>query len=203
MTVSNIGNRLITAAGEYADTTLELVNKKGDVNLGKKDLERATQQVQNIEDAKDVIQDKAEDFNESILKTKQSYEEESTGLIQSYQGASEQRQKEIKQQVTQRYTKMKNDLASKSKAYFASMDQMADSLEEKKYGLKLASITHRSMMMTLFNGYCQALYYTTFKECDQDDKPLLGDKMDILLAKLFNLQWDSIISKLDGKYLLK
>ena len=203
MTVSNIGNRLITAAGEYADTTLELVNKKGDVNLGKKDLERATQQVQNIEDAKDVIQDKAEDFNESILKTKQSYEEESVGLIQSYQGASEQRQREIKQQMTERYTRMMNDFASKRGEYFTSLDHMADSLEEKKYGLKLASINHRSMMLTLFNGYCQALYYTTFKQCDQDDKPLLGDKMEVLLDKLFNLKWDSIISKLDGKYLLK
>ena len=96
-----------------------------------------------------------------------------------------------------------DDLASRRKQYFASLDHMANSLEEKKYGLKLASITHRSMLISLFDNYCQALYFSTFKLCDQTDKPFLGDEIEVLLDKLGNLQWDSIISKLDGKYLLK
>ena len=131
------------------------------MKLGKGDLERATQQVQNIEDAQDLISDEADYFNANILRVKQSYHEESAPLIQSYIEASEQRQTEIKQQIKQKYTRMMDDVASRRNQYFASLDHMAKSLEEKKYGLVLASITHRSMMLGLFDSYCQGkrLFY--------------------------------------------
>ena len=87
---------------------------------------------------------------------------------------------------------MNNALTLIRTNYFASLNEMVDALYEKKYGLKLASITYRSMMSVLFNGYCQGLFYNTFRKCNKRDKPSLGDGMETLLSKLLALQWGSI-----------
>ena len=200
VTLANEGNRLIASVGEYSDTTLTLVTKKGDLRVAKNDLERATAQVKTIASSKEEIKKRSDTFNGQILVIKNDYEKESKTLLDDYKKAAEEKQQEIKAKIYQRYKNLKDTFSSNKANYFDSLNLMADALEEKRIGLKLASMNHRSMMLNLFDGYCQALFYNSFKECNKNDKPLLTDNMDDLLQKLFDLSWDSIMAPLHGLF---
>ena len=202
VTLANEGNRLIASVGEYSDTTLTLVTKKGDFRVANSDLERATAQVKTIASSKEEIKKRSDTFNGQILVIKNDYEKESNTLLGDYKKAAEEKQQEIKAKIYQRYENLKDTFSSNKANYFDSLNLMADALEEKRIGLKLASMNHRSMMLNLFDGYCQALFYNSFKECNKNDKPLLTDNMDDLLQKLFDLSWDSIMAPLQGLFLL-
>ena len=201
--VSDLGNRLIAATGEYADTTLELVNKKGDVSLANNDIQRATDQLEVIKQSKNEMITAADSYNQDVEQIKKKYEDDSKILIDGYKNAADNRKHEYKKQINQRYDNLMVSYSGIKERYLDSLDQMTEALEDKRYGLKLATITQRSMMFTLFNGYCQALFYNTFSECNERDVPLLGDDMGVLLDKLLNLQWDATLSTISGMYLFR
>ena len=118
-TLANVGDRLIMATGEYADTTLELVNKKGDLKLAQNDLQRAKSSVHAIKKAKEKTSEVAENFNGKILDIKDEYEDQSKQLITNYQNATSQRKQDIKNQIYGRFQAMNSTLALLRNNYFS------------------------------------------------------------------------------------
>ena len=83
------------------------------------------------------------------------------------------------------------------------MSVVVDSTVDKMYGLHMASMTQRSMLTLLFDDYCDTLFYHAFRPCSQEDVPLLGEDMTVLLDKVLNIEWNTIIDKfLPGMHVL-
>ena len=106
---------------------------------------------------------------------------------------------EYETQIKISFQKLRNDYGEIQTNYITSLNQMADNLNEKRYSLKLASINQRAMMLTLFDGYCQALFYNTFRDCNKNDVPSIGEETGILLEKLNLMRWEAITSLTQGK----
>jgi len=51
-------------------------------------------------------------------------------------------------------------------------------------------MVQRSMIMNLYQDYCDGLFYLAFTECS-GDVPTMSDEFSVLLEKLSQLQWDS------------
>ena len=51
------------------------------------------------------------------------------------------------------------------------------------------------MLSVLFLSFCDFKLYHAFKECDQEDVPLLGDDIQTLLLKVENLKFNTIVNR--------
>ena len=51
------------------------------------------------------------------------------------------------------------------------------------------------MLSVLFLSFCDIKFYHAFKECDQEDVPLLGDDIQTLLLKVENLKFNTIVNR--------
>ena len=67
-------------------------------------------------------------------------------------------------------------------------------IEDKSNDLKIASINQRSMVMVMFEDYCDALFYHRFSICNEDTVPAMSDDFGKILEKLNLIQWDTITS---------
>ena len=58
-------------------------------------------------------------------------------------------------------------------------------------------MNQRSMIMVLYEDFCDALFYHSFTECSADQTPIMADDFSVLLQKLKSLQWDLVEAVLD------
>jgi len=74
------------------------------------------------------------------------------------------------------------------------MESMILSVEDKSYSMKIASMTQRSMILVLFEDYCDTKFYHGFMNCYEDEMPVpsMGESYLALLDKLNDIQWTTI-----------
>ena len=65
-------------------------------------------------------------------------------------------------------------------------------LQSKLYDLKVNSITQRILLIDLFNHYCDASYYDSFKQCSEEFIPTLTSDFETILKKLNDLVWNTV-----------
>ena len=82
-----------------------------------------------------------------------------------------------------------------NKKYIERMNNLTAALYTKVASVKQHSMVQRSMIMNLYQDYCDGLFYFSFTDCfGNDDIPTMSDEFGTILMKLNDIQWDSITS---------
>ena len=117
-------------------------------------------------------------------------------LVKPRRGFSYQRffRQQFKETITKAFDEFKQTYLEMRMRYLTSLFGLVNSIQDKIYGLRMASMTQRSMLMVLFQDYCETKFYHDFTQCSSSEVPLLGEDMYSLLGKLNDFQWDTITS---------
>ena len=188
------GRRITEETSNYADVLLDLTMKNDQLAVAQNDLGRAVRDVERIQ-ADLVVFEQSKDFYQISTKhSQEDYENEIDELRQIYNETSQEMLEKYKEKIMARFDNFKQVFAEGKNNYLNSLNMVVNAAQDKIYGLRTASLNHRSMLMVLYQDYCDGLFYHTFRTCDQSNVPLLGDDMDVLLDKLNNLQWDILVN---------
>ena len=189
-----------------------LCERNDELALAKKDLERAVQLVEELEQMLKDLPAAKEDYEEERKKKQQEYQDYLAKMEAEYEHMSQELREEFRKNITAKFDEFKVSqtyLDDKCKCYifcfkfqatfsamrqnyYNSFDALMKSIDLKMYGLKSNSINLRSMFYLLFTDYCDALFYFGFEECNTDIIPVMADDFETLLSKLNDLRWDII-----------
>jgi len=137
----------------------------------------------------------AADYQDTIKRVQKEYEDEVEKMKQEYSTLSAAKRAAYQKSITDKFNAYKASFNSERDTYLTALDGTVTSVQNKVYGLRMASMTQRSMLSVMFLNFCDFLYYHAFEECNQDEVPLLGDDMQTLLTKLNNIQWDTVVNR--------
>merc|ERR1719300_1999510 len=73
------------------------------------------------------------------------------------------------------------------------MNKLTDALYAKVANLKQHSMVQRSMVMNLYQDFCDGLFYFSFTECYSEHYVgTMSDDFGSMLENLKDIQWDTI-----------
>ena len=178
----------------YSDIILDLSERQDELQLARQDVLRAEKQINVIEETVIELGEAKDDYQVDMSELKRNYEDSVNSLQTEYDSASNSSRKEMMQEIRQRFDNFQKGFSSMRQNFHSSLDRVIIAIEDKINGLKIASVNQRSMVMVLFEDYCDALFYHRFLECKEDTVPFMSDDFDMILEKLNFLQWDTITS---------
>ena len=165
-----------------------------EIEAAKADLELALKQVENIEAMLTELAEKKKEYQDNMEQNRKDYENAIEEMKEQYENMTAELRAEFEANITAKFDEYKLNFANLKEAYLMSMENLVANIQNKVYGLKIGSMTLRSMLLSLYIDYCDGTFYHGFKDCDADTIPLMADSFDALLSKLSDLQWDVITS---------
>ena len=154
--LADSGNRLIKASSKFVDAVIQLTIFLNELTMAQNDLERAEEEVSRIEQALEDFEKEKEDFWNQREDDRKNYEDEINRMKEEYDQMTEERREEFKKTITALYDKYKKSFDAGLKAYQSSIGLIIQSIHNKWIGLKDASMSQRSMLLSLFLDYCDA-----------------------------------------------
>ena len=150
------GKRLITASSKFVDEVIQLTIVLNELTMAENDLERAEEEVSRIIWALEDFKQEKEDFWNQREKDRKNYEDEIDSMKEEYDQMTEERRKEFKRKITALYDNYRESFNAGLKSYQSSIGLIIQSIHNKWIGLKDASMSQRSMLLSLFLDYCDA-----------------------------------------------
>ena len=197
VTTSKIGNRLLDKVVSYADIVMQLVHSKDQLATAEADILRAQEEVQNIKDAITKLGDTTNEYQDDMGQNQADYEAKVEELKANWQNATLELKHKLQTEIEERFERYNQIYSDKQQEYINAIQTGINSITKKLYGLKQASMNQRSMIMVLYEDFCDALFYHSFTECSADQTPIMADDFSVLLQKLKSLQWDLVEAVLD------
>jgi len=150
--------------------------------------------IQALED----FEEEKEAFWNQREEDRKNYEDEINRMKEEYDQMTEERREEFKKTITALYDKYKESFNAGLEAYQSSIGVIIESIHNKWIGLKDASMSQRSMLLSLFLDYCDAKFYHSFQQCDESITPSMSDPFSKLLENLIDIQEDTITDHPEG-----
>ena len=185
------GTQLVEETVNFAKIMMHLADIAGDLQVAEKDLEIAIEQVQRVEQMLEDLQQQHDEYIDSMNERREEYEGKCDDFAEDYQTASDAAKEAYKEEITKLFEQFKQAFEESNAAYIKRMNALSGSLYEKAASVKQHSMVQRSLMMNLFQDYCDAEFYVYFAECDT---PTMSDDFGAILSALTDLQWDAITS---------
>ena len=200
--VSSIGRALVESSSQFAEDLLSLAERNDELKVARADLVRATENVENIKETLEALQQDTNNYNSNMNSISEDYYNKINELNQNFQDMTEEMRMKFIEEIQEKYDEYAQKYNEMRDSYLESFDKTLTAVQDKIYGLNVASMTQRTMLMVLFRDFCDTLFYHSFSECNEKDVPIMGDDFDELLRKLSNIEWDSItsITNLPRKY---
>ena len=192
--VSSIGRELITSSATFAEDLLSLAERNDELSVAQGDLQRAIADVETIKETLEKLQESANNYNNTMNSVQQDYYDKIEEMKEQYEQMEEEMRQKFIEEIKERFEKFKQTYDEMRDSYLQALDESSTAVQDKIYGLNIASMTQRSMLMVLYRDFCDTIFYHSFTICNEDDVPLMGDEFDKLLLKLNNIAWDSITS---------
>ena len=73
--------------------------------------------------------------------------------------------------------------------------EFLSSTEMKILNMKISTLEYRSWTTDLYSIFCDALFYSKFKECDKNFYKAISGSFFNLLESLNNIPWDIVIGR--------
>jgi hypothetical protein len=190
--VADVGRRLIAEVADFADTTLGLAERQDELRVAKEDLITSIKQVEDIKQMLIELEETKKQYEEDMKQSQEEYEKVIEQMKANYTDMSEALREEFKKNITEKYNKYQEQFDTMRQAYIASLNGLMTNIQDKGYGLKITSMNYRSMMLVLYNDFCDSMFYHGFFHCTEETAPLMSDDFEVLLSKLNDLQWDAV-----------
>ena len=192
--LADLGDRLVTETSTLADTLLTLANVKGELEVAENQLERTVEQVEVIKSSIENFNQSTNNYQDEMNAIQQDYQDALKRLEEQFENMTQEMKDEFMKDINERFENYKTVYSDMKQRYTQPLQATMDAVQDKIYGLRQSSMTQRSLIAIMYKDYCDTLFYHSFEECNEENIPLLGDEMDILLDKLHNIQWDLITS---------
>merc|ERR1711915_163516 len=102
---------------------------------------------------------------------------------------------EFKKEIMELFNKFKEAFEESNKQYISMMNKLTDALYTKVANLKQHSMVQRSMVMNLYQDFCDGLFYFSFTDCYSGQYVgTMSDDFGTMLENLKDIQWDTITS---------
>jgi len=191
---------LINEASDFADIILNLSEESDKLSVAQEDRERTIQQILDIEKQIKDLQTMKDQFINDREQARTDYEAEITKLQEQYHNISDELREKFREKIELSFNNFKTSFDSLTTNYDQQMFKTIAAIHQKMYGLKEHSMTQRSMIMSLYLSYCDANFYNSFRTCEEQNLPYMSDDFEVLIEKLFDLQWETVISngEIDG-----
>ena len=138
------------------------------------------------------------EYGEYMDQHRDEYQKKCDEAAANYDEASQAAKDAFKKEITELFDRFKEAFEESNNNYIKQMNKLTASLHTKIATVKQHSMVQRSMIMNLYQDFCDGLFYFSFAECYQDNYvPTMSDDFGVLLEKLVNIQWDSIIAMED------
>lgn len=185
------GKELTAETANFGQLMLKLADLGGELEVAELDLQMATEEVSRIMDRMALLKYQHKFFVADMNKTRDEYQDETDAFADAYEDASAETKEEFKTNITILFDKFKAEFEKSSNEYVGKMNTLTGTLYSKVAQLKQASMTQRSMVMNLYQDFCDGLFYHSFSNCDEEKVPTMSDDFDTILEKLNSLSWDS------------
>ena len=151
-------------------------------------------QVEEINKMLEELSAKQEEYQKDTDAARKEYEDKIAELEAAWDTASTEMKKEYQEQILSLYSNFQNTFNILKKQYNDELGELMSSIQAKKFGLRDASMTQRSMVMTLFYDACDTMFYSYFHTCDQTEMPMMSDEFSTILGALSQIEWDDLTS---------
>ena len=190
--LADLGYRLVTETSTLADTLLSLANVKGELEVGKNQLNRSIEQVEVIMSSIDNFNQSSANYQDEMNAIQQEYQDALKRMEEQFENMTQEMKDEFMKDINDRFQNYQSVYSDMKERYTKALDATIDAVQDKIYGLRQSSMTQRSLAAIIYRDYCDTLFYHSFEHCNEENVPLLGDEMDVLLDKLHSIQWDLI-----------
>lgn len=190
--VSDVGHALVTEASQFAENVLALAERNDELAVARQDRDATIEEIKRIEQLLVDLAQERENFEADRNQAKAEYEQWLEDMKAEYDQMTEQLREEYRKKITESFEKFKSVFKGLSVSYNDQIYHLMAAIHQKFYGLKEHSMNQRAMVMSLFVDYCDADFYHTFQTCDKKNLPYMSDDLDTILAKLIDIQWETI-----------
>ena len=153
---------------DYSEIILDLTERKDELIVAKEDLNRAIEQVESIKASLEDLENAKKEYQDNMNATQQEYQDAIKRMQEQYENMTQELRNEFMKNITDRFNVYQEMFHEMRAHYRNSMEALILSVEDKSYGLKIASMTQRSMIMALYTDYCDTLFYHGFWKCHKD-----------------------------------
>merc|ERR1712058_66706 len=90
------------------------------------------------------------------------YQNKTDEFANAYDTASQEAKEAFKKDIMELFNKFKEAFEESNKQYISMMNKLTDALYTKVANLKQHSMVQRSMVMNLYQDFCDGLFYFSF-----------------------------------------
>jgi len=192
---SERGGLLVEATVDFADTMMHLADIAGELKAAEADLAIAEEQVTRVQEMLDDLIAQHDDYINSMNNRRDEYQNKTDEFAKDYDKASNATKEEFKRVIIELFKTFELEFAASNEKYIQNMNRVTEALYTKVASVKQHSMVQRSIIMNLYQDFCDGLRYFSFTECYESKKiPTMSDSFSTLLDKLSDLEWNSITS---------
>ena len=117
------------------------------------------------------------------------YQNKCNDFDEAYGERSEETKERFKNETIELLNEVQKQFKESNKKYVEQINQLTGALYTK-----VASVKQHSMVMNLYEDYCNGLFYFSLTECDSDMEahPSMSSDFGTILEKLNDIAWDEI-----------
>jgi len=190
------GSELVKESVNYAELIMLLADLAGDLKVAEQDLQNAVNDVERIQKLLVNLQQQHQDYIDEMQRRRDEYQDMCDDFENEYNNATTETKEAFKKDIMELFNKFKEKFEESNKNYTQSMNQLTGALFTKVVSLKQHSMLQRSMIMNLYQDFCDGLFFFSFSECDSnlESYPTMSAPFETILESLNNIAWDSITS---------
>ena len=167
----------------------------GELKAAEADLEIAEEQVTRAQEMLDDLIAQHEEYITSMNASRDAYQNKTDEFSKEYDAASNATKEQFKKEIIELFDRFEAEFDKSNEQYVSNMNRVTDALYTKVATVKQHSMVQRSIIMNLYQDFCDGLLYFSFTECYANkDIPTMSDSFGKLLEKLNELRWNSITS---------
>jgi len=194
-TYADSGTSLIQETINFSNLMMKLGDIAGELEVAKIDLQNAIDDVKRIEQMLIDLQQKQQDYIDWMNQHRDDYQNKCDEFADAYDEASQAAKDAFRKEIMELFYKFKEAFEESNKQYISMMNKLTDALYTKVANLKQHSMVQRSMVMNLYQDFCDGLFYFSFTDCYSGQYVgTMSDDFGTMLENLKDIQWDTITS---------
>jgi len=189
------GTQLLQETINYAQLMMHLADLAGDLEVAESDLSRAVEEVERIEQNLLYLHVRHVKYTEDMNQNRDEYQNKIDDMAKEWNANFTAAKEKYREEIEQSFEKFESEFEESNEQYISLMNELTASLYDKAASVKQHSMVQRSLIMNLYQDYCDGIFYSWFQECHQEQSvPTMSDNFDDLILKLDNIQWDTMMS---------
>ena len=126
----------------------------------------------------DDLQQNHDDYINWMNQHRDDYQNKCDEAAANYDEASQAAKDAFKREIMELFNRFKEEFEKSNDQYIAMMNKLTGALYTKVASVKQHSMVQRSMIMNLYQDFCDGLFYFSFTDCYKGEYvPTMSDNL--------------------------